>query len=249
MVKVSYWRTTMKRWIAMFGVLAAVGVAAVLAQPPGGPGSPGGGRPPSPIIEALDTDHDGVISAEELKNATESLLKLDTNKDGRLTEDEFRPQGGRPGQRGPGGGRPEGDGPRDRPEDRPGAGPDGGGRGDGPGRRPEGGGPGGPGGRGPGGGGPGGPGGPRGQGGGPGVNPDRMFTHAMEFDADKDGKLSPEELKKFIADFVQQHPGPGDEGRPGPGGPGGGVPRGGPPNGGGRPGEGGDRPERPKRPD
>ncbi len=73
----------------------------------------------------------------------------------------------------------------------------------------------------------------------------------MEFDADKDGKLSQDELKKFIADFIKQHPGPdggGGEGRPGAGGPRGGA--GGPPNGGGgRPSEGGERPERPKRPE
>ena len=82
-----------------------------------------------------------------------------------------------------------------------------------------------------------------------GVNPERMLAHAMEFDADQDGKLSKDELQKFIADFVQRHPGPG-----GPeGGPGGGVgrpgggPRGGP--GAGRPNEGGERPERPRRPE
>ena len=88
-----------------------------------------------------------------------------------------------------------------------------------------------------------------------------MLSHAMEFDADKDGKLSKDELKKFIDDFVQLHGGP--EGPGGPGGPGGGEgpgggrgPRGGgaggPPGGpgGGRPGGGGgDRPERPRRPD
>ena len=258
----------MKRWMWMLGILAAAGVATAIAQQPGGlgAGGPGGGRPPSPIVEALDADHDGVISADELKNATEALSKLDKNKDSKLTDDEFRPQGGRPGQAGSGGGRPKGEGPRDRPEDRPSAGPGerdrgaggpppGGGRGgEAQSRRPEGGGPGGPGtpgGRGPGGGGQGAPGrGPGGQGGGPAVNPDRMLTHAMEFDADKDGKLSQDELKKFIADFIKLHPGPdggAGGGRPGAGGPGGG---GGPPNGGGgRPNEGGERPERPRRPE
>ena len=235
----------MKRWMWTLGAIVAAGATFAIAQPPGGPGGGGpggpggpgspGGRRPMPVIEALDADHDGVISAEELKNATAALLTLDKNKDGKLTEDEYRPAGG---QGGPGG--RGGDGP--------------------PGER-AGGGRGGPGGEGPGGPGRGGPeGGPPG-GGRPGPDPERMLSHAMEFDADKDGKLSKDELKKFIDDFVQLHGGP--EGPGGPGGPGGGEgpgggrgPRGGgaggPPGGpgGGRPGGGGgDRPERPRRPD
>ncbi len=79
---------------------------------PGGQGGPGGQRPPSPIIEALDVNKDGVIDADELAKAAESLKKLDKNGDGKLTEDEFRPQ--RPGgQGGPGagpGGRGQGPG-------------------------------------------------------------------------------------------------------------------------------------------
>lgn len=46
-------------------------------------------RRPPPVIEALDVDQDGKLSAEELKNATESLLTLDTNGDGELTGDEM----------------------------------------------------------------------------------------------------------------------------------------------------------------
>ena len=48
-------------------------------------------RRPPPVIEALDVDQDGKLSAEELKNATESLLTLDTNGDGELTGDEMFP--------------------------------------------------------------------------------------------------------------------------------------------------------------
>ena len=65
-----------------------------------------------------------------------------------------------------------------------------------------------------------------------------MVEHALEFDADKDGKLSKDELQKFVDDFVQRHAGPG--------GPDGGA---GSPPGGGRPNESGDRSERPRRPD
>jgi hypothetical protein len=56
-----------------------------------------------PINTALDANGDGVISADEIAKAAESLKKLDKNGDGKLTSDEFRPrraagQGG--GQRG-----------------------------------------------------------------------------------------------------------------------------------------------------
>ena len=106
---------------------------------PPGEGRPGaqsgqGFRPVSPIIEALDINKDGTIDAEELAKAAESLKKLDKNGDGKITEEEFRPQ--RPaGQGGPGG---EG-----RQPGAPGAAP--GGRGEG---RPPGGGQAAPGGEG-----------------------------------------------------------------------------------------------------
>ncbi len=103
-----------------------------------GPGMPGGPNRPmgapgmargmgaphvvNPLAEALDLNHDGIIEAEELAKASESLKKLDQNGDGKLTPDEFRPprlQGprgfeGPPGaglRRGPGGpGAPGGEG-------------------------------------------------------------------------------------------------------------------------------------------
>jgi Ca2+-binding EF-hand superfamily protein len=61
----------------------------------GGPGAPGGRQfmPPNPLFDALDTNHDGVISEEEMKNAYESLKKLDKNGDGKLTRDEVQPAG------------------------------------------------------------------------------------------------------------------------------------------------------------
>ena len=236
----------MKRGIYTLGILLVSGATTVMAQPPGerGEGGPGGpprggegGRRPNPIMEALDADHNGTISADELKNSATALATLDKNEDGSLTEDEFRPQpgppreggpegGGRRGEGGPKGGRP----PR---EGGPGSGPGSG--------RPGEGGP--HGGRQPREGGPGGPGGER----GPGVNPERMLSHALEFDADSDGKLSKDELEKFIDDFVKMHPGPGPGGPGEGGGPGrGGPERGGPERGG--PG-GGERPDRPQRPE
>lgn len=99
-----------------------------------GPGRRGpGGRPNImtilPIIIVLDVNKDGEISKEEMENATAALQKLDKDKNGKLTEEELRPNfGGRDGdRRGPGGpdgrgqrdgdrrgpGGPEGRGPRD----------------------------------------------------------------------------------------------------------------------------------------
>ncbi|MDZ4847658.1 MAG: hypothetical protein SGI77_00045 [Pirellulaceae bacterium] len=86
----------------------------------GGPGGPGGFGRINPIMMALDTNKDGVLTKEEIDNAIVALTTLDKNKDGKLTEDELRPAGGPPGGfGGPGGG--------DR-------GPGGGDRGGGPGR-------------------------------------------------------------------------------------------------------------------
>ena len=59
---------------------------------PGGPGGPGGFMRNDPLMEALDADHDGSLSAEEIKNAPAALMNLDKNGDGKLTEDEVRPK-------------------------------------------------------------------------------------------------------------------------------------------------------------
>lgn len=76
------------------------------------PGDGPARRPGHPIIEALDLDKDGILSAEEIRKAPESLLKLDRNKDGQLTPDELRA----PEPRRDGGRRPDEGQPRRRPE-------------------------------------------------------------------------------------------------------------------------------------
>lgn len=81
---------------------AALGLSSLsaLAQGPGPGGPPPGHHPPSPLFEALDANHDGVLSADEIKNASAALMTLDRNKDGQLTMDEMRPprpEGGRGG--------------------------------------------------------------------------------------------------------------------------------------------------------
>ena len=58
-----------------------------------------------PVLAALDADEDGEISSSEIENAVAALKKLDTNGDGKLTEEEVRPNfGGGPGGRGQRGG-------------------------------------------------------------------------------------------------------------------------------------------------
>jgi len=74
----------------------------------GGPGM--GHHPPMPaVVSALDANHDGVIDADEIANASKALKTLDKDGDGKLSMQETmgpRPQmqGGQRGQgRGPGG--------------------------------------------------------------------------------------------------------------------------------------------------
>jgi Ca2+-binding EF-hand superfamily protein len=49
------------------------------------------GLPPSSLMRVLDTNHDGVIDANEIANAPAALKTLDQNGDGELTLDELRP--------------------------------------------------------------------------------------------------------------------------------------------------------------
>ncbi|MES1213499.1 MAG: hypothetical protein ABUL64_02845 [Singulisphaera sp.] len=203
----------MKRIAWILGLLAVATTAAAIAQPPAGGrgrgGPPGGAQdgdfrpPPPPVIMVLDVDRDHMLSAEEIKNASEALLTLDKNKDGKLTEDEFMgPPPSAANRRGP---RDEDATPRrgrnanrGRSDDRgpPPDGPPGfGGPGDGPG--------------------------PQGFGSPPGPpRPEQFVEHALQFDADKDGKLSADELKKMAEDLARHGPGgpggPGDLGEDGP---------------------------------
>lgn len=143
----------MKRQLA-FGIVVLLGGTLAMAQEGGrGPGGRGGfGNFPNPLFEALDTDGDGVISAEELQNAAASLKKLDRDGDGKLTREEVRPQfgqfGGRPGEGGPGGFG-------------------------------------------------------RGEGGPPQFNVESFIARLMERDANKDGKLSAEELGERSARLLE----------------------------------------------
>lgn len=160
---------------------------------------PGGGFPgvpfgmfPDPLREALDSNRDGSLDADEIAAAAESLKALDKDGDGSLSGEELRPA--LPGPFGPGGGF------------------GGQGRGPGPGLGGESGfddtrGPG----RGPGFGGGQGPGGPFG--GRP--SPDALVDRLMGFDEDGDGMLSRDEATAFAEEFLQRLPMFNSPGMPG----------------------------------
>jgi Ca2+-binding EF-hand superfamily protein len=88
---------------------------------PGGPeGRPHRG---SPMVAILDVNHDGVIDAGEMANASAVLAKLDKNNDGQLTVEELRPAPPKNGDAAPAvpnghEGRPGG-GPEGRPHGAP----------------------------------------------------------------------------------------------------------------------------------
>ena len=75
--------------------------AAAAPAPEGQDGRGGRGRGGDPLVMTIDTDRDGLLSADELRAASSSLLRLDRNGDGQLTPDEHRPmRGPRGGGRG-----------------------------------------------------------------------------------------------------------------------------------------------------
>jgi Ca2+-binding EF-hand superfamily protein len=90
-------------------------------QRPQNPQGQGRGLPPLPVLQALDANHDGEISSDEIANAVKALKSLDKDGNGKLTMDELMParggrpggqpgQGGRPGGQPGQGGRPDGNG-------------------------------------------------------------------------------------------------------------------------------------------
>ena len=47
--------------------------------------------PGSPLFDALDTNHDGVISADEIEHAPDALKKLDKSGSGQIRREDLRP--------------------------------------------------------------------------------------------------------------------------------------------------------------
>jgi len=84
----------MKTTIAALIALTA-GLSVLQAQSTTVSGSPKASTPrakaSSPLVVAtLDANHDGVIDAVEIANASQALRSLDKNADGRLTREELR---------------------------------------------------------------------------------------------------------------------------------------------------------------
>ena len=101
----------MKMPFLIAGVCGAAAIVAVAAQQ----NREADRGPVSRAAAVLDSDHDGTISAVEIRNAATALRTLDTNGDGRIAADELRPSAG------PGGPREGGPGRRGR-GDEPGRG-------------------------------------------------------------------------------------------------------------------------------
>lgn len=73
----------MKLWLSLL-LLPTLATSALHAQ---------GGQPPvRMVLQALDTDGDGQLSAAEIEAASGSLEKLDRNHDGQITSDEYSPK-------------------------------------------------------------------------------------------------------------------------------------------------------------
>jgi hypothetical protein len=88
--------TLMAVGMSLFGVGCACHRPPPMDEKPGDSSMMGGPammnhRPPSPLMLALDVNHDGIIDSNEIANASEELKTLDKNGDGQLTPDELHP--------------------------------------------------------------------------------------------------------------------------------------------------------------
>ena len=95
-----------RSWAAAAGLLCVFAYLTIAeAQGPGGRGGRPEGGPmaiPFPLMQALDADGDGELSAKEIENATVALKTLDKDKNGKLSREEIFPAAGRFGGRGQG---------------------------------------------------------------------------------------------------------------------------------------------------
>ena len=71
--------------VLSFGLLAALTVAGTKEHQ--------GGAPASPVLMAIDANHDGKLDADEIAKASAALLRLDKNRDGQVTADEMPTRG------------------------------------------------------------------------------------------------------------------------------------------------------------
>lgn len=74
--------------VSSLGFTLSLLAAAALAQRPAAP-------TPAGLVEALDANHDGELSAEEFARTAQAFATLDRNGDGKLDREELRPRGPR----------------------------------------------------------------------------------------------------------------------------------------------------------
>lgn len=71
-------------------VVVLLALGASLARAESTPARAASSRPVSPILVALDFDHDGMLSDREISAAPVTLRALDANDDGLITPNELR---------------------------------------------------------------------------------------------------------------------------------------------------------------
>src|SRR5580704_12081864 len=83
---------SMRTSLLLCAALCGAGVAFGQGGPGGPGGGPGGPPPPPPlppVIQALDTNNDGIIEASEIANAPQSLRTLEKSGSDQLTIPEL----------------------------------------------------------------------------------------------------------------------------------------------------------------
>ena len=85
-------KTTIATLIALTAGLSVLQAQSVTAPASGGTKSstPRAKASPPLVVAALDANHDGIIDAGEIGNASKALKSLDKNADGRLSGEELR---------------------------------------------------------------------------------------------------------------------------------------------------------------
>ena len=85
-------KTTIATLIALTAGLSVLQAQSVTAPASGSPNASTRRAKASPplVFATLDANHDGIIDAGEIANASQALKSLDKNADGRLTREEWR---------------------------------------------------------------------------------------------------------------------------------------------------------------
>jgi hypothetical protein len=85
-------KTTIATLIALTAGLSVIQAQSVTAPASGSPkaAAPRAQAPPPLVVATLDANHDGIIDAGEIANASRALKSLDKNGDGNLSREELR---------------------------------------------------------------------------------------------------------------------------------------------------------------